>query len=254
MPRIKIELFYDKISLPVKELVRECESIASRFDLSYEHHSAQSLGNKEKLVIANKIRSIIPQRRGAIKTSAGTILPLSGTKKLNLVNTPVILIERDGEPLYVFPCKIGETHYDVNAGIDFISSNLPELPQLPGLSEETLAELILNKPDILEPGLLNPRTEVESGAGLIDIVFQDSNGKYLLVEVERKADDKPLGQILRLCAAYERKCGLPSDEVRGLIACLRVGESIRSAAKRSGIEIAKLSISRNNGIKRNQKM
>ncbi len=195
------------------------------------------MSEKARSEVADKIRSIIPQKRGAVVTSRRTILPLSGTKKLNLGNTPILLVEEDGKLVYVFPCRVGETYYSLRQGIAFLRSNLPGLPPLSGLSEKDLIEIILKQPDLLEEGLHDAREEVATSAGKIDIVFHDVQEKTLLVEVEREADDAPLGQTLRLCAAYEKGLSLPARSVRGMIACMRAREFIQDAARRAGIEI-----------------
>lgn len=217
--------------------MKECEKLATEFNLSFANFEGSGISEKMKSEIADKMRTIIPQKRGGIVTSRKMILPLSGTKKLNLGNTPILIVEDDGRPAYVFPCRLGETYYGIEDGITHLRSNLPGLPELTGLSEKDLTEIILKQPKVLGRGLHDPREEVETSAGTIDIVFRDDNERNLLVEVEREADDAPLGQILRLCAAYEKKLSLSRESVRGMIVCLRAREFIQDAAKRAGIEI-----------------
>lgn len=217
--------------------MKECERLASEFDLSFAYFDSSGISEKMKSEIADKIRAIIPQRRGGIVTSRKMILPLSGTKKLNLGNTPILVVEDDEGSVYVFPCRLGETYYGLEDGIAHLRSNLPKLPPLTGLSEKDLTAIILKQPELLEKGLHDPSEEVETSAGTIDIVFRDVNERKLLVEVEREADDAPLGQILRLCAAYQKKLSLSRESVRGVIVCMRAREFIQDAAKRAGIEI-----------------
>lgn len=217
--------------------MKECERLASEFDLSFAYFDSSGISEKIKSEIADKIRAIIPQRRGGIVTSRKMILPLSGTKKLNLGNTPILVVEDDEGSVYVFPCRLGETYYGLEDGIAHLRSNLPKLPPLTGLSEKDLTAIILKQPELLEKGLHDPSEEVETSAGTIDIVFRDVNERKLLVEVEREADDAPLGQILRLCAAYQKKLSLSRESVRGVIVCMRAREFIQDAAKRAGIEI-----------------
>ena len=59
----------------------------------------------------------------------------------------------------------------------------------------------------------------------------------MIIEVEREGTDAAVGQILRLCAAYERKNDLEKERVRAVIACTRIHDFVFEAAKRAGIEI-----------------
>ena len=226
----------------IAETIRECEKLATSEKLDFSSHPTQEIDDGKKSEITNKIHSIIPQKRGAIVTSRGTPLPLSGRKKLNLGNTPILIVEDEERPTYVFPCRLGETYYDVNAGLAHLRANLPDLPPLSGMNEKDLSEIIVKNPEILENGLRGPRLEFDSGAGIIDIVLIDKNERHVLVEVEREADDAPLGQILRLCAAYEKKYSLPTGSVRGMIACMRAREFMQDAARRADIEIRIINI------------
>lgn len=103
--------------------------------------------------------------------------------------------------------------------------------------EDEIKERLLGNLDSYEKGLVRKDEEVESGAGLVDIVLLDEKGKHVLVEIEREASDAALGQILRLCAAYQKKHAIPQNLVRGIIVCSRSHEFVEDAAKRAGIEI-----------------
>ncbi len=237
MAHISLVLFHEKKTSTIAQMIEECQNLASSLHLSFASFSAHEIDNKTRLELFDKIHTMIPQKRGAIVTSRGDSLPLSGRKKLNLGNTPILLVEEEDRPVYVFPCRVGETYYSVKDGLAHLRSNLPNLPQLLGTSEKELSEAIMKKPELIERGLRIVQRDLDSGAGSVDIVFIDKNGRHLIVEVEREADDAPLGQILRLCAAYEKKYSIPRGNVRGLIACIRARESIQDGAKRAGIEI-----------------
>ncbi|MGI0078441.1 MAG: endonuclease NucS domain-containing protein [Nitrososphaerales archaeon] len=240
LPVIRLELYYksnESHTRPIEETMKECEEISSDFNVSFSSFENSQMDDEMKSRVADKIRSIIPQRRGAIVTSRKMILPLSGTSRLNLGNTPILVVENDGKPVLVFPCRLGETYYSLEDGIAYLKANLPELSPLIGSSEEDIMAFILKQPEVLEKGLHDPRKEVETLSGAIDLLFLDANNRCLLIEVEREANDASLGQTLRLCAAYERKLALPNNSVRGMVACMRAGESIKDAASRAGIEI-----------------
>jgi hypothetical protein len=192
------------------------------------------------------IRRIKPQSRGSVVASGGMTMPISGSKKLNLQNTPVILVkesngsEVDSKPVYVFPCKVGERYYGITDGISFLKETLPHLVDLPGEMEETIANILRAVPEKLEPGLVFRSAEDFLSTGKTDLVFNDASGSILIVEVERKATDSAIGQILRLCAGYESDNHLQPQSVRCGIACFRINDGVLAAANRAKIEVWKL--------------
>ena len=197
-------------------------------------------GQMEKAV--EEIRRIKPQARGSVVASGGQPLPISGSKKLNLLNTPVLLVreiknEIDPRPIYVFPCKIGESYYNVLDGISFLSSTLPDLRVLPGEMEESLIASLKAEPGILETGLELSSVEEIVKTGKTDLVFMDSHSRFLLLEVEREATDSAVGQILRLAAGFEENHSV--ELVRCGIACFRINKNVLAAANRAGIEVWK---------------
>ncbi len=189
-----------------------------------------------------EIRRIKPQSRGSVVASGGRSLPISGSKKLNLQNTPVLIVretddEIDSRPIYVFPCKVGERYYSALDGISFISNSLPNLSDLPGEMEESLVSLLKSDPNRLEPDLVFRSSEDSLSTGKTDLVFLDSRQKFLLIEVEREATDSAIGQILRLAAGFERDH--QTEKVRCAIACFRINDNVLAAANRARIEVWK---------------
>ena len=191
----------------------------------------------EKESIVEDIRRIRPQSRGSVVASGGKVLPLSGSKKLNLLNTPVILVKEDSRPVYVFPCKVGERYYSVQDGFTFLEKNLPALPILQGEMEESLCAMISSNPNKLERGLRFYSFESDTPLGRADLVLQDEAGKFLVLEVEREASDSTLGQVLRLSEGVERECHLLQKSVRSGIVCYRANENTLAACKRVGVEV-----------------
>jgi hypothetical protein len=177
-------------------------------------------------------------------TSGGHYLPLSGSKKLNLNNTPILLVRNESGPLYVFPCKSGEIYHDVIRGIKFLHDNLPNLIELPAGTEESIISAIQDTPELLEEGLSLISSELETSRGRGDLLFKDKNERPLLVEVEREASDQSVGQILRLCAGYEGQHGMEPGTIRAAIACIRINDKVLAAAKRAGIEVWKIDTSK----------
>jgi hypothetical protein len=200
------------------------------------------LSNERMKKAVEEIRRIKPQSRGSVVASGGRALPISGSKKLNLQNTPVLIVresngEIDSRPVYVFPCKVGERYYSALDGIAFLSTTLPNLRELPGEMEESLITALKSDPDKLERGLIFRSSEDLLSTGKIDLVFVDSRSQFLLVEVEREATDSAVGQVLRLAAGFERDHG--DVKIRCAIACFRIKENVLAAANRAGIEVWK---------------
>ena len=243
-----LELYYDQSieypDAPLKSVFQELQSLVEakgeNGTISFARFERASLTENRIRKIADDIRSIKPQSRGAVVTSGGYNLPFSGTKKLNLNNTPIILVRSESVPRYVFPCRVGEKYYNVMMGIEFLRDSLPNLIDLPAETEDSITSRIIERPELLEAGLALISPEVETSTGRVDLLFKDKNGRLLLVEVERVATDQSVGQILRLCAGYENKDGLEPGTVQAGLACMRINDNVRAAAKRAGIEVWKI--------------
>jgi hypothetical protein len=238
-PRIRLDLYYDErapyaaelervLSL-VKELERSTSAEASL-------HGSKDMGKDEAANLVDAIRSIIPQERGSIVTSRGVFLPLSKSKKLNLGNTPVLVVRLDERLSYVFPCKIGERYYDLVAGLEHLKSSWPLLRPLSEPREEkTIVELVAHDPSIIENGLELMGIEIGTGSGFADLLLKDPLGNITVIEVERETGDAAIGQVLRLAAALEKeKRGV---EVRGAIVCMRIRDGVLAAAARANIGV-----------------
>jgi hypothetical protein len=237
---IVLELYFDE-SVSYKEDISKirdlCFILEKDSKASFRQIERQTLSSGTMKEVEDEIRGLNPQERGSIVTSHGFILPLSNSKTLNLRNTPVLLVKSEERLVYVFPCLLGDTYYNVLKGLDHLQNNLPALPSLTGLMEEAVIARVLNKLDVFEEGLIIQDREVETSAGRADLVLLDKQGRHLIIEVERQATDSALGQVLRLCAAYERKFGVSSEQVRAVVACIRIHEFVSEAANRAGIEI-----------------
>lgn len=232
MNQVRIRAYYDKELTPGTGVLFKALDDLEMEGALVSRIERSTLSEREESNLVDEIRKIRPQLRGSVVTFGGYMLPLSGSKKLNLLNTPVVLVGKDKEVIvYVFPCAIGEKYYSVSEGLSFVKANLNDLPLLPGVSEEAITKLIVNDPSILEEGLAFIGQEVNVSTGVCDIVFEDKYGKVLLVEVEREQSDQAIGQILRLAAGYEKDY---NTIVRPAIVCLR-GENL--GAKRAGIEV-----------------
>lgn len=203
----------------------------------------QHLANEEDVV--EEIRRIKPQDRGSVVASGGSVLPISGSKKLNLQNTPVVIVKENRKPKYVFPCKVGEKYYSIENGLSFLKHNLSNLKGLDGVMEDSLVNIVSDSPHRLEEGLVLEDLELETPTGETDIVMKDKDGRFLVVEVEREATDSSVGQILRLCAGFETHRDLESGLVRAGIVCFRINPNVLAACTRADIEVWKYDLKSN---------
>jgi hypothetical protein len=240
IPLIDISIYYDKArdysGLSLAKILSELTNLTSD-EIRTKEIEKSEITNEEQVVEA--IRQIKPQARGSVVASGGSALPISGSKKLNLQNTPVIIVKERSKPVYVFPCKVGEKYYSVDNGLSFLKQNLPNLIELEGLMEDSLVNLISDAPYRLEDGLILEDLELNTPTGETDIVMRDSNGKYLVVEVEREASDSSVGQILRLSAGFEKHRNLDLGAVRAGVVCFRINPNVLAACTRANIEVWK---------------
>ena len=238
---IALTIYYDKNQkyqgLELGEALESFSDLNSE-EIKTEIIDRSDIENEDKVV--EEIRRIKPQWRGAVVASGGSALPISGSKKLNLQNTPVILVrDEQEEPVYVFPCKIGERYYSIENGIEFLRQNLPNLARLEGEMEDTLLDLISVSPHRLEEGLALNNQELETPMGKTDLVLKDCQEKPLVIEVEREASDASVGQILRLSAGFEEHRKLLPNSVRSGIVCYRINDNVLAGCTRAGIEVWK---------------
>jgi hypothetical protein len=239
--RALISLYFDQ-GASYKESIEEIRGrvniLEKKGKIEYREFEADDIRKSDYERLTDEIRSLRPQKRGTVVAKRKFLLPLSNSKKLNLVNTPVLLARSGSGTLeYVFPCLFGETYYDVSKGIDHLDASLPDFIPLSGDMEDTIADNFLVNLAKYEDGLTLLGREVETSAGLADIVLSDKDERHVIVEVERDATEHALGQVLRLSAGYEKKRGLTRSKVRSAIVCARVHDFMRDAATRADVEI-----------------
>ncbi len=245
MTRICLKLYYKENSRSygnkVGSIIKKILALNRDLGVATRIYESKSLSSLSISKVIDEIRVIISQKRGSIVTSRDSLLPLSHSKQLNLENTPVLLVEEGRRPIYVFPCRLGESYYDLEGGIAMIRANWPTLKPLVGQTEGIITKEIREHPELLEDRLRLEKMSTALDEGEVDVVYRDSEDRILIVEVEREATDAALGQILRLGAGFERnkEANPEGRKVRLGIVCLRASKFIGPAAKRAGIEIWK---------------
>jgi len=221
--------------------------IAAKWKTGFEEFDADKLTVEQVRRLIDDIRSIPPQIRGRIVSSRGKVLPLSGSKSLNLANTPIVVLRENESAVSVFPHLLGTAYFDVESSLDRISNLGPrEYFQDRGLLESPIVKILADSPTLLEEGMKFIGSSIEVPAGLVDVLLRDREGTDVLVEVETKARDDAVGQVLRLARSHSEKTG--KKHVRKLIVCHDFDTGLPLACKEAGIELFRLSFLKVNGV------
>jgi Holliday junction resolvase-like predicted endonuclease len=208
-----------------------------------------SLTDVQREKIAAEIRTIPPQTRGRVVSGGGITLALSGTKNLNVVNTPILIVKDSSDrPLAIFPHALEEKvetvqdHLDkaIERGVD------AALHERRVATEELLAELLSVAPSILEEGMTLVGREYPTPTGTIDLLLLDGNGTPVVVEVEVTGTEQAVGQVCKLTEGYMESLHQSKDEetkedktpkVRKAIVCIKTKGMINQACRNADVEL-----------------
>jgi len=221
--------------------------IAAKWKTEFEEFDVDKLTAEQVRRLIDDIRSIAPQIRGRIVSSRGKVLPLSGSKLLNVANTPIVVLRDNESAMSVFPHLLGTAYFDVESSLDRILNLGPrEYFQGRGLLESPIVKILADNPTLLEEAMKFIGSSIEVPAGVVDILLQDREGTDVLVEVETKAGDDAVGQVLRLARSHAEKTG--KRHVRKLIVCHDFDVGLPLACKEAGIELFRLSFLKVDGV------
>ena len=226
---------------------QQMRAIASKWNMGFEEFDVDKLVAEQMRRLIDDIRSIPPQIRGRIVSSRGKVLPLSGSKLLNATNTPIVVLRENESAIGVFPHLLGTAYFDVESSLDRILNIGPrEYFQDRGLLESPVVKILADNPTLLEEGVKFIGSSIEVPAGLVDVLLQDREGTDVLVEVETKARDDAVGQVLRLARSHAEKTG--KKHVRKLIVCHDFDVGLPLACKEAGIELFRVSFLKVDGV------
>ncbi|MFQ6135176.1 MAG: endonuclease NucS domain-containing protein [Nitrososphaerales archaeon] len=227
---------------PVKRML---EKISSRWRIPVEIIEAAGLSEDEADRLKMEFRDIQPQVRGRIVTSKDRVLPLSKRKNLNLNNTPILGVRREGRYIDVYPHLSGTYYFGIKSFLEvFLKWGPGNYLQAKGLLEEPIIKILSENPSLLGGVMRYVGTEVDVESGKPDIVFKDVDDRVVVVEVETHADDFAVGQVSRAAAGYASKYGLDPKEVRKAIVYQSAKSSLKAAALSAGIELYRLELRR----------
>ncbi len=226
----------------IKQLL---EAINSKWKTSFAVMEAQGLTADLESKFIMEIRDIPPQARGKIVSSKNRILPLTHSKRLNLENTPVLVMYSDNTPVNVYPHALGTVYLEIEDGLNNILSGGPKAHmEARGLLEEPIIKILADNPSLLEKNAKFEGVNIDVGTGTADIVLKDQKGQSIVVEVETHANDFAVGQVSRLTAGYASKQNLSQSQVRKAIVCQSFDKNLPEACKAAGIELYKVEIRR----------
>mgnify|MGYP001087850395 FL=1 len=243
-----IELYLDpdaSYAPRMQTLISLLEELKKRWMMEYVVVKSRELSPEEAERVESAIRSIPPQVRGRIVSSRHHALPLSRTKRLNLKNTPVIILRKNGFPVDVYPHLLG-TNY--SSPEDFVTKILRVGPdehlEARGILEDPLVKIIADYPDCLEEGMVLLETNAQTEAGVIDALMEDSTGNPVVLEAETKAKDSSVAQVCRLAAGYARSREISLDKIRKIVVCLGYEGQLAATCQGSNVELYRIELRR----------
>ncbi|HKY20381.1 MAG TPA: endonuclease NucS domain-containing protein [Vicinamibacterales bacterium] len=158
-----------------------------------------------------------------------------------------VLLVNDGTRLCeVFPCRISGNEIEPLEYLEKIAGGQPWTTRsgkgMEGRIHKLLIDQVTSKPHLLETGLTLKGRDVhvaqDSEIGFVDLVFEDSERRLMLVEVKVQADElaKAVGQILWHRQLYCAQNSIAKERVRVAICCQYIPPQYRLVCAEQGIE------------------
>jgi hypothetical protein len=226
---LKALLLYSSSETRFQQVVEEIGRRASENKYTHEVHDTRTLTPSDEERFISDIRANIPsQVHGQVKSGGNRILPISHSGKLNR-SIPILIFYDGPKPIDVYPKFLKGVMYDLDSAFDN-----PGSANVLGV-EECISALLSSKPQLLGPDLRQVESEFETGSGIADLVFKDSSGLYLIVEVRETADQGTVGQILKQSNGMRDKLGL--TKLRSAIVALGTSGNVQHACLAANVEL-----------------
>ena len=235
MPNLRVLVVYSSSKTDFQDVVERITRKASDNDNMVEVHDTLQLTSSEEERFLNDIRAIPPQVRGQVKSGRGRTLPISNSGRLNRL-IPILIFYDGPKPVDVYPKDLMGVMYDLSSAFE-----TPRVAEVLGL-ESSIATILSSKPQLLGSKLELVDREFETGSGIIDLVFKDTDGIHIAVEVKDTADQETVGQLLKQSNGMKDKLGLTT--MRKAIVALRTSGKVREACQDAGIELYLVSVER----------
>ncbi len=239
----RLHLYYKQgahYTCNIERLLTQLRIALDRWNMQCNVVEDAALTETTRTRLVNDLRLILPQARGRIVTSGGRVLPLSGSKKLNLQNTPILVLSKADNVLNVYPHMLGTTYFDIESSLQKIIDVGPrEHMAARGLLEEPLLKILTDHPAALEDGMSFADTMIKVPAGEIDLLLKDKQGTMVVVEIETRATDFSVGQVSRLAHSFTQTSN-GERPLRRLIVCIGSEMNTPSACAAAGVELFQL--------------
>ncbi len=241
-------LYHDKdaaYASEIRTLTDLLEKINSKWGVDYRLVEVENLSSSQVERLKAEIRNTMPQLRGKIVSSRGNVLPLSKSKNPNLTNTPILLLYHNESPINVFPHLLGTTYFDIESALESIAKNGPRAHLAArGLLENPIQKILADDSPTLEDGMKFTDVDVEVESGVIDILLQDAENKFVVVEIETRTREAAVAQVCRLAASYCSTNKVSPDDVRKVIVCQQYDENVVKACEGANVELYKVDMRR----------
>ena len=76
--------------------------------------------------------------------------------------------------------------------------------------------------------------------GVADVVLEDENGRWVIVEIETQATETAVAQVSRLAAGYATQNKFSLDSIRKVIVCLNFDAKAAKACRGANVELFQL--------------
>jgi hypothetical protein len=228
-------LIYSSSRPDFEKTVEETRRNAVASNHLFELVDPTHLSPSEEDRLLTDIRAPRPQARGQVKSGGGRTLPITHSGKLNR-SIPILIIYRGSKPTNVFPNDLQGLTRGLNVAFEPTKGT-----EAPGI-EDSIAGLLLSKPELLGSKLQPVTEEFDTGSGVVDLLFIDAEGAYVLVELKETADQETVGQVLKQSNGMKSKLGIST--MRKVIVALRTSGKVADACKASGIELYLISAER----------
>jgi len=225
---LRVLLLYSSSEPSFQQVVERTGRKASENNDTLEVCDTRSLASSDEERFLTDIRTIPPQVHGQVRSGGGRTLPISNSGRLNR-SIPILIFYEGLKPIDVYP-----------KDLKGIMPDLGSVFKNPGAAgflgvEDCIATLLSSSPQILGSELKLADTEVETGSGVADLVFKDSNEVYVLVEVKETADQETVGQVLKQSNGMKDKLGL--TRIRSAIVALRTSGNVQDACQAASVEL-----------------